>query len=227
VVAVVVVVLVGVVVLVLVAVAVVVAVAVGVAVAVLVAVALTTDRLSALQEAKSVARQNTTNEKSKSIHPTRTQEPTRLLGINGADRIIHPIPQRARTISTCSIQSRPLFASYKPHRRAVPMTIRPTPQGRFPKLADGIHSLALGNGTQFEVLLADDKFGTIVLGVFGYGLWRFTRSACPSYIVERLKVCRSDAGNLCDFLRDQFGSDMRNYGSYDPDLCQPQTNNEY
>ena len=106
--------------------------------------------------------------------------------------------------------------------------IRPTIKGRFPKLEDGVHTVALGNMTQFEILKCG-RGSAVFIGIIGKGCYSFTFNAHPSYVEEKLKVMGGDAENLCDFINCQLrpDEDHEDYETkyphnYIKKLCEPE-----
>lgn len=80
--------------------------------------------------------------------------------------------------------------------------IRPYTHGIFPILEDGLHTVALGNATQYEIAIMRHDRGTVI-GIIGKGCYVFTHNAHPAYVQEKLKVGAGDAGNVADFINCQ------------------------
>jgi hypothetical protein len=100
------------------------------------------------------------------------------------------------------------------------MTIRPDSNHKFPLLNDGVHDLALGNGTQFRVGIVNGRTG-LFLGIVGHGAYEFCVPACPGYVEDKLSLLEGDAMNLADFINDQTFSDTETrYGEYSESLCE-------
>lgn len=98
--------------------------------------------------------------------------------------------------------------------------IRPSKvEKRFPRLKDGLHQVALGNMTSFEVAVLQHGDG-VVIGVIGKGCYTFSGYASSGYVSEKMKLGEGDAGNLADFINDQnFNHLMTRQGQYEyPDL---------
>ena len=102
--------------------------------------------------------------------------------------------------------------------------IRPTSKGEFPSLLtedDGVHSVALGNGTQWDVLVFQDLDNDqVVIGIFMHGCYAFRRWVHASYVAKKLGVGMGDAGNMADFINCQLGmfDESKTQGRYDADL---------
>lgn len=105
--------------------------------------------------------------------------------------------------------------------------IRPTWTGVFPVLPDGIHQVALGNMSQFEVAVLHNP-RSVMIGIVGKKCYTFTNSHNEGYIEEKLGVSGSDATNMADFISCQLGllNEVGEVaiprGHYMPHLC---TNN--
>lgn len=101
--------------------------------------------------------------------------------------------------------------------------VRPNAAGAFPRLADGAHSVALGNGRQYEVVIVRGRtikrqlgeFPTLV-AVIGKGAYWFSQFLHGSYACEKLGIPRDDADNLADFINDQLSINAARQGKYDP-----------
>jgi len=101
--------------------------------------------------------------------------------------------------------------------------IRPYTHGIFPILEDGLHTVALGNGTQWEITIMRQDRGTII-GIIGKGCYLFNHNAHPAYVQEKLKVGAGDAANVADFINCQTGCTDRVNGWYVPGLMHDETN---
>ncbi len=101
------------------------------------------------------------------------------------------------------------------------MSIRPNSKGRFPKVGNGIHDLALGNGTRFDVVTFHQPDGPIAFGVVGKGCYLFDSRPNPGYLAEKFNrlLLAGDAANLADFIGDQLDDDQEPYGNYNRKLC--------
>jgi hypothetical protein len=98
--------------------------------------------------------------------------------------------------------------------------IRPTSSGVFPYLEDGVHTVALGNMTQFEIMLHRHK-GSVWLGVVNKGCYWFSFGPHADYVKEKIKVMEGDAANLADFIACQMSPDPYPFdvqGYYYPNL---------
>lgn len=83
--------------------------------------------------------------------------------------------------------------------------IRPTSKGVFPVLEDGIHHVALGNMTQYEIAVMRSK-PSLFVGIVGKGCYTFGPFlAHPSYVQEKLEILEGDANNMADFINSQYG----------------------
>lgn len=82
--------------------------------------------------------------------------------------------------------------------------IRPK-DGVFPKLMNGAHRLALGNGTAYDIVRFKSG-GTLYLGIEGVGCYHFALCPDAGYVAEkyRLEQVMGDAMNLADFICDQL-----------------------
>ena len=102
-------------------------------------------------------------------------------------------------------------------------TIRPNKEGSFPKLKDGIHDLALGNGTQFRIVISYPRGCHLYVGIVGKGCYNFRLPAHPGYVMDKLKLApfKGDAANLCDFINDQLDwpAERARQGNYDVISC--------
>ena len=88
-------------------------------------------------------------------------------------------------------------------------TIRPTDPGVFPKLEDGVHSVALGNMTQWYIALNRHN-GGVYVGVGGGCCYVFIVPPTWEHVAEKLKAGEADAGNMADFIACQLGDPRRN-----------------
>jgi hypothetical protein len=100
--------------------------------------------------------------------------------------------------------------------------IRPKLNGVFPILPDGLHNVALGNGTQYEVCIIRTERG-IVFGILGRGCYEFDRGSHDvSYVIEKMNIRRifiGDAMNFSDLITSQFTQVFTPIGGYQPNLC--------
>jgi hypothetical protein len=99
-------------------------------------------------------------------------------------------------------------------------TVRPSKvEKRFARLDTGIHTVALGNMTSFQVMVVhrDEDIG---IGIVGVGCHTFSNFVSKGYVMEKLKLGDGDAGNVADFINDQlYVQLMDRQGRYDyPDL---------
>lgn len=85
-------------------------------------------------------------------------------------------------------------------------------------LPSGLHTVALGNASQFEVCLFRTRMG-LVVGIIGKGCYKFNIRPDAGYIEEKLKVRDGDAMNMADFVQCQLGGDPAGWGDYHERLC--------
>lgn len=98
--------------------------------------------------------------------------------------------------------------------------IRPKQGGAFPHLlAEGIHEVALGNGSQFRLAVFWPESGGLFCGIVGKGCYLFPHPPHPEYVREKMGVLEVDAENLADFIACQFGEAPQPFGHYNPRLC--------
>lgn len=97
-------------------------------------------------------------------------------------------------------------------------TIRPTQAGVFPVVSPGVHTVALGNGSQFRVAVYP-SWPSLFVGLPGEGCWLFSHSPHPAYVQEKMGILEGDAENLADFIACQFGEAPEPFGHYNPHLC--------
>jgi hypothetical protein len=103
--------------------------------------------------------------------------------------------------------------------------IRPTSKGVFPIVEDGLHQVALGNATQFEIAIMRVDQG-LFIGIVGRGCYKFGPfNAHPAYVQEKLGIMLSDANNVADFINSQYGfsatpGQIEYHGHYYPNLTQ-------
>jgi hypothetical protein len=100
--------------------------------------------------------------------------------------------------------------------------VRPNLNGVFPRVINGPSQLALGNGTQYNILVYRTG-GKLHLGVEGKGCYGFGLSVDASYVAEkfRLEQTMGDAANLADFINDQIAESARpRQGHYDAQNCE-------
>jgi len=82
--------------------------------------------------------------------------------------------------------------------------IRPTSKGVFPIVEDGLHQVALGNATQFEIAIMRADRG-LFIGIIGKKCYTFGPfKAHPAYVQEKLGVMEADANNIADFINSQY-----------------------
>lgn len=100
--------------------------------------------------------------------------------------------------------------------------IRPKLNGVFPILPDGLHTVALGNGTQYEVAVLHTG-RCIVFGIIGHGCYRF---GCGGhhieYIIEKMGISpmfKGDAMNFSDLITSQFTQSFEPIGDYIGHIC--------
>ena len=100
--------------------------------------------------------------------------------------------------------------------------IRPKLNGVFPILPDGLHNVALGNGTQYEVCITRTERG-IVFGIIGKGCYEFDRGGHDvSYVIEKMGIIpmfKGDAMSFSDLITSQFTQDFTPIGEYQLNLC--------
>jgi hypothetical protein len=83
--------------------------------------------------------------------------------------------------------------------------IRPTSKGVFPVIEDGIHHVALGNMTQYEIAIMRSA-PNMFIGIIGKKCYRFGPfRAHPSYVQEKLGILEADADNIADLINSQYG----------------------
>ena len=100
--------------------------------------------------------------------------------------------------------------------------IRPNINGVFPILRDGLHNVAMGNGTQYEVCITRTERG-IVFGIIGKGCYTFGFGGhhCE-YIIDKMGInphYTSCARNTTDRIPSQFTQDFTPIGEYQLNLC--------
>lgn len=100
--------------------------------------------------------------------------------------------------------------------------IRPKLNGVFPILHDGLHNVALGNGTQYEVCITRTERG-IVFGIIGKGCDEFNRGGHDvSYVIEKMGIIpmfKGDAMNFSDLITSQFTQNFEPIGDYIGNIC--------
>lgn len=100
--------------------------------------------------------------------------------------------------------------------------IRPKLNGVFPILPDGLHNVALGNGTQYEVCVTRTERG-IVFGIIGKGCYEFNRGGHDyGYIIDKMGIdprYKWDAMNFSDLITSQFAREFTPIGNYTLDFC--------
>jgi hypothetical protein len=99
-------------------------------------------------------------------------------------------------------------------------TIRATSPGSFPYLNDGVHTVALGNMTQYEILIHRHRH-SLWIGICGKGCYPFSHKAHPNYVQEKLKILEADANNVADFINCQWDFQIEGkeiHGNYYPSL---------
>ena len=99
-------------------------------------------------------------------------------------------------------------------------TIRPTAPGIFPYLKNGLHSVALGNGSRFDVGVMRTEGGKLI-SIVGHGAYVFGHFATTGYVASKLGLLEGDAANIADLINCQVGSmtmpsDVQ--GDYNPSL---------
>lgn len=105
-------------------------------------------------------------------------------------------------------------------------TIRPSTKLTFPRLPDGLHSVALGNGSRFDIGKLTMPDGTILIAVVDYGAYTFGHYATAGYVAEKLgfRGLEGDAANLADLINDQLPEPSRlalkRQGYYSPQLLE-------
>lgn len=103
--------------------------------------------------------------------------------------------------------------------------IRPTSKGVFPIVEDGLHQVALGNATQFEIAIMRADRG-LFIGIIGKKCYTFGPfKAHPAYVQEKLGVMEADANNIADFINSQYGfsatpGQIEYHGYYYPNLTE-------
>lgn len=96
--------------------------------------------------------------------------------------------------------------------------VRPSINGQFPRLPDGIHDVALGNMSQFELAIVRQD-GRMLIGIVGKKCYTFTFGPNPNYVGMKLGLDEGDAENMADLIASQFGGEVKPYGSYTTKLC--------
>ena len=100
--------------------------------------------------------------------------------------------------------------------------IRPKLNGVFPILPDGLHIVALGNGTQYEVCITRTERG-IVFGIIGNGCYTFGFGGHHyGYIIEKMGISpmfKGDAMNFSDLITSQFTQSFEPIGDYIGHIC--------
>lgn len=93
--------------------------------------------------------------------------------------------------------------------------IRPNAEGVFPRLVNGPHRLALGNGTAYDILVFKTN-GVLYLGIEGVGCYHFALPPDVAYVAEKFRLDRvmGDAMNLTDFVWDQIAPGAPRQGRY-------------
>lgn len=103
--------------------------------------------------------------------------------------------------------------------------IRPTSKGVFPVLEDGVHHVALGNMTQFQIAIMRSA-PLMFVGIVGKKCYIFSPiPAHPSYVQEKLGLLEGDANNVADLINSQYGfsaapSGVEHHGYYHPNLTE-------
>lgn len=101
--------------------------------------------------------------------------------------------------------------------------IRPNQQGVFPRVTNGVHEIALGNGTQHRILV-HAAHGILAIGIMGKGCYEFGHTAHPAYVMEKLGLhpYEGDANHVADFINDQIYQPgfIGRHGAYAESLCQ-------
>ncbi len=82
---------------------------------------------------------------------------------------------------------------------------RPDMGGNFPRLENGVHDVALGNGTLLEMLVFKSR-GVLNLGVFGHGCYKFSSFVSAGFASEKLFSGGglADAAHVADFINCQL-----------------------
>ena len=100
--------------------------------------------------------------------------------------------------------------------------IRPKLNGVFPILPDGLHNVALGNGTQYEVCVTRTERG-IVFGIIGKGCYEFNRGGHDyGYIIDKMGInpaYKGDVMNFSDLITSQFTQSFEPIGDYIGHIC--------
>ncbi len=99
-----------------------------------------------------------------------------------------------------------------------PKDIRPNKNGIFPKLEPGLHGVAIGNGSRFDIGIIHSD-GDIFVAIERHGAYRFGHHVHPSYVWQKLNVIEGDAENIADLINDQLGCGVvGRYGKYYPEM---------
>lgn len=101
--------------------------------------------------------------------------------------------------------------------------IRPTIEGRFPKLNDGFHDVALGNMTQYRIVIARQD-PILFVGIVGKRCYEFTHQPHYGYVIEKLGLLNGDAMAIADFIGCQINPESwtpspEHADNYRPNLC--------
>lgn len=102
--------------------------------------------------------------------------------------------------------------------------VRPNQAGKFPQVtsfSDFFGEVALGNGTQYKIFIAQ-KGDWHIVAVLGYGAYQFQGYVHSDYAGDKLGVKnKADAANLADFINAQtLGQDYNVQGAYDGMFCE-------
>jgi len=105
-------------------------------------------------------------------------------------------------------------------------TVRPTIEGKFPKLSLPFYGdVSLGNYTQYKVALMQTPNNRLFVGIECRGSYTFQNWCHWEYAGEKLGLeSNSDAANIADFINSQLGHQLefegRLYqGRYEQSLC--------
>jgi hypothetical protein len=100
-------------------------------------------------------------------------------------------------------------------------TIRPSPgTHKFPCFEKtALIDLALGNMTQYRVLVHRGLLYEVFIAIEGKGAYPFGHRVHADYATQKLNLLPGDGANMADFINDQLGVDAERQGHYYENLC--------